>query len=524
MERIVPIAPGDCALLYDRCFAVARKLPLVAILLMFTAGCTRSLFRSLADRDVENLLAEKTKDPRWALDGWFAYPDKRARFADFDKPDRPKKPPDDPAAAALAPNPQPWRSILHSGPDQEGHGYLEFLQHCDQHNRTLLARAAADDNKPMATLGAPASPTGYVDPGLPGPEPMSSIDGALRTGEQGFLITLEQALELSLFNSRDFQDRREDLYVTALPVTLQRFSFYTQLFAGTTAIREWRGRETVGGPGSQWNIASTGSVSQLFPTGAQLVARFANQVVVELGTGNPTIGISNLSLDVMQPLLQGGGWAVTMEPLTQAERTLVYGVRSYARFRKNFYVFIAGGGDQNNSPYSFSFLTTRGVGISFERTFARIPAHSAGDRFGTQRRENLRALNGYLATLPRVPGARRLLRTSGRPGRTGHPAVAIELARASAALQNGLDQFKLQLGVPTRTPLQLDDAPTKAMRDMLADFAKAQGEFQSLRAEADQYRSRLRNPLQALAGSAISVIPLDLPLRKKPKHSSSTRR
>ena len=48
---------------------------------------------------------------------------------------------------------------------------------------------------------------------------------------------------------------------------------------------------------------------------------------------NPSTTVSTLSLDVIQPLLRGAGWAVTLEPLTQAERNLLYAVRDFARFR-----------------------------------------------------------------------------------------------------------------------------------------------------------------------------------------------
>ena len=84
--------------------AALRRLPWLAACLAVAAGCTRAFFRERADRDVEGLLQEKSVDPRWAVDGtWYVYPDPRARFTDFDKsPDHPKKPPDDPAAAATS--------------------------------------------------------------------------------------------------------------------------------------------------------------------------------------------------------------------------------------------------------------------------------------------------------------------------------------------------------------------------------------------------------------------------------------
>ena len=40
-------------------------------------------------------------------------------------------------------------------------------------------------------------------------------------------------------------------------------------------------------------------------------------------------------------MLRGGGKAVALESLTQAERNLLYAIRNYARFRKELYVDIA---------------------------------------------------------------------------------------------------------------------------------------------------------------------------------------
>jgi outer membrane protein TolC len=498
--------------MFARCLAAARRLPWLVVILAMAAGCTRSFFRERADEDVEGLLEEKGNDPRWLVENWHVYPDKRARFADFDNPDRPRKPPDDPAAAALAPDSQPLRGKFHSGPDQEGHGYLEFLQHCDKHNRSLLARGSEEDDRPMAKLGSPAQSAGYQDPSFAGPEAQTSIETALRSNEQGYLITLEQALELSLFNSRDFQDRREALYLTALPVTLQRFNFVTQLFAGSEAIREWNGSQVPGAPGSLWRINSTGSASQLFPTGATVVAQLANRMVIELGSGNPTVGISNLTLQVAQPLLRGGGWAVTLEPLTQAERTLVYAVRSYARFRRNYYVFIAGGGSLSNSVFGFEGLFGTGaVAGSPGRGYLPTLLITALER---NERENIRALTGYMALYREYQGRGDFSELQVGQVEQGILTGQSSLLARQQELQDGLDEFKIQLGLPTRTPLELDDAPLRPIKDMLAEFAKARDEFQSLRGEAERLRNQLRIPLQALAGSAVSTIPLTVQLRE----------
>ena len=500
---------------HSRTLAALRRLPLIAVIALFAVGCSRKFFRERADRDVEGLLTDKNNDPRWALDNWHVYPDARARFADFDKPDHPQKPPDDPAAAALSPDPQPIRGYFCQGKDMEGGGYLQFLEFNDLNNR-----ATRDTAKPAA-LAAPvpvdaaATPSPKPAPAAENPVAPTSFDRALKSEEPAYLITLEQAAELALFNSRDYQDRREDLYLSALPVTQQRFAFVTQFAAAGQAIREATGATVPGGPGSGWSVNTNGGASQLFPTGATLMAQLANRLVVDLSTQRPTVGISNLSLTLTQPFLRGGGWAVTLEPLTQAERNLVYGVRSYARFRKNYYVYLAGGADVGNGPYSYAGLGSRGVGQSLaapSQGYLPTLLSAAQER---NEAENIRTLGKYLDLFHEYQG-------KGDYSELQVGQVEQQLLRGQSSLlqrrqdlQTGLDQFKLQLGVPTRLQLELDDGPMKPVSDLMAMFGRTRDEFIALREEAEQYPARIRQPLMALAGTTIATVPIDVPLRPK---------
>src|ERR1700737_4338384 len=70
------------------------------------SGCTRNFYRQAADREVNDILAEKDKSPQWKIEQWHVYPDKRPRFADTTNPDRPPMPPDDEAAWKMSPHPQ----------------------------------------------------------------------------------------------------------------------------------------------------------------------------------------------------------------------------------------------------------------------------------------------------------------------------------------------------------------------------------------------------------------------------------
>ena len=72
------------------------------------------------------------------------------------------------------------------------------------------------------------------------------------TGRPTFLLTLDQAAELAMFNSREYQDRRENLFLAALPVTQERFSFTSQLFAATEGIRGASGREFTSTTNLSW--------------------------------------------------------------------------------------------------------------------------------------------------------------------------------------------------------------------------------------------------------------------------------
>ena len=200
--------------------------------------------------------------------------------------------------------------------------------------------------------------------------------------QTAFRLRLDQAVELAIFNSREFQDRREDLYLAALPVTLERFSFAAQAFAAERIIRQSILTDfRPGGPGENWQIGTDIGVSRTFATGGTLIVRLANQIVIDLSGPNPQVSLSNLSLTFAQPLLRGGGYAVTLENLTQSERTLLYAMRSYSRFRNQFYAAIAGqggtiqgtggggggGAGYTNNPYGLQGLAAnlgRGVGAN----------------------------------------------------------------------------------------------------------------------------------------------------------------
>jgi hypothetical protein len=350
---------------------------------------------------------------------------------------------------------------------------------------------------PMPLQPKPGDPVGMGGDGLPATgDPAADYLKALDSGQTGYRIRFEQAMELALLNAREFQDRREDLYLAALPVTLSRYNFAAQAFFMERIIRESTGRD-LANPGERWRLNTTTGLSKLFPTGALLLVQLANQVVIDLSGDKPQTSVSNLTLSLAQPFLRGGGYAVTLEDLTQTERTLLYAMRSYARFRKVFYVAISAGGDYTNNPYGLQGLSTnlgRGIGNN-------LTAPSVGYLQLLQLQAIINNQRRNVAALERLLRLYQAFREGGQqsPLQVGQVEVQLlnsrgNLLGSGAGNSNGirgyldaLDNYKLQLGLPMTVPLELDDAPLRPIREQLARFDELFAQARALGIDGAEY-------------------------------------
>jgi len=544
-----------------------RRLALAGLVIAVAVGCNRQHYRQRADTDVEGIITQKNVFPDWQVKNFHAYPHPDARFADPSDPDHPPYPPDDYAARVLSPNPQHPTKRNGTG-RYEGKGYLDYLGTWDAANRGALDPASgpperavpepaeapkqqpaqagrsprAATHRPPTALEAartgvlvaageapdgsavvlavqqdPKAGAGVVATG----DAAASVLKVLESQQQGYRIKLEQAVELGLVNAREFQDRREDLYLAALPVTNERFTFAAQGFFAETAALDFAGRLAGREPRNAAAFGTDAGLGKLFPTGALLAVRLANQVVVDLTGDRPTTTLSNLSLSLSQPFLRGGGYAVTLEPLTQAERNMVYAMRSYARFRKLFYVAIAAGGDYTNNPYSLQGLSVnlgRGIGNNLTApTVGYLPILLQSATLANQRR-NVDSLEQYLKLYQafREGGQQSDLQVgqveiqllNGRNQLLGQATAATGGGGGTTAgirgLLDSLDQFKLQLGLPMTVGLDLDSTPLAPMQRQLARFEAVYADIRAAEeagrqfdpaAPVDQIRVRLRRLL-----------------------------
>jgi len=318
--------------------------------------------------------------------------------------------------------------------------------------------------------------------------PIDEAEAAgLPRGFKAYRVGMAQCWLLALMNSRFYQFNLEALYGAALPVTLQRFYFEPQFYAGMSPVTgvptgpgtngfgagfpstpgvntsnnfTYATRFSPGGQVSTLNLGTVAGFGKLFSSGGQLLMGFANEVAFNFIGKNPqqpTV-LSALPISFVQPLLKGGGRAVTLEPLTLAERNLLYQVRLFALFRQEFFVVTLTAGAVQNFGNNFTLAGfSSGISGNVDPVVGFIPAvqniaQVEIDRRNVQFYENLYRLYGEL-----IQGEASGL----TPLQVDQVLLSLVSARQNLfqdkiTYRNSLDQFKMQMGLPPDTPMVLD--------------------------------------------------------------------
>ena len=275
------------------------------------------------------------------------------------------------------------------------------------------------------------------------------------------IVSLQEALKIAVQHSRVYQNSREQLYLTALSLTLSRHQFAPIFSAGGTAtygvqteqIISLEPNPVTGEPqqvlsdnlAEQRNIQASGSVgvNWLIRDIGRLSAAFSTDFLRFL-TGDPrTVTSSQIGATFTRPLLRNAAYKTDIENLTQSERDLLYQLRDFVRFRKDFSVQIASAyyGVLGNRD------TVRNTFLNFQSS------RRAGDR--------TRALAAEGRT------------TQTDLGRIEQQELSSENAWISAirVYKRALDDFKFQLGIPVETRMVLDDRELQDLKIRHPDLA-----------------------------------------------------
>lgn len=221
-----------------------------------------------------------------------------------------------------------------------------FLKSANRETARIIETkaAAVPDMEPGFTIDPP-EPASLS--GLPRSSENHEFLGDAAEFERGAtVITLAEALAIAVKQNRDYLDRKERLFEEALALSLARNDFIPRFGAGGSAEYE---DGTVAVAGDLNNLVRTKTFTQragagaewLLKTGARLSADLTVDFLQFVNGNLRSINTSSFAATVSQPLLRGAGSLAVTENLTQAERDLLYELRDFARFRKEFVVRIA---------------------------------------------------------------------------------------------------------------------------------------------------------------------------------------
>lgn len=248
-----------------------------------------------------------------------------------------------------------------------------------------------------------------------------------------YTLSLNDALAIGITNNRDYKTQKESLYTQALSLTEVRRNFQP-LFSGSVD----GGVSRVEQDGEvEWYGARgfSGGVSKALATGARISLDFSHSFI-RYFTNDPRPAASNtFSASFMQPLLRGAGRLVAHENLRQAERSMIYNVRSFRRYQQGFII------DVMQRYYSL---------LSAQDQLKNEQGNYEKTVYNWQKLENF--AKGGKATEVQVDQARQeVLRAESR------------ISRTQASFGRQLDSFKIFLGLP----IDLDMGPDPEELDIL---------------------------------------------------------
>ncbi len=386
-------------------------------LMLASSGCTRAWWRKQADDEVQATVAEKNG----YFDNGEVTPPADSRLFDPFDPDCEPLPPDDPTS----------HELMHC---VDGHrGWKHWHDNGD----------------------AP-----FVDA-------QSWLSSLPRDDKGEIVLDLPNSVRVARKQSRDYQTELENLYLSALDVTFQRFRFDAQFFAGNMTTATFDGPDHKPSDGrSVLETKSTGTLRKLNASGGDFVANLANTLMWQFsGSDTDMIG-SVIDFSFKQPLLRLGGRAVVLADLTQTERTLLANVRQMQQFRQGFYVQVVAGRNPGDGPSRNRFVGQSGLGLIAGLPSGRAGAAPIGGFLGVlqeqqlirNRTANLAALRDSVTQLDAVFVAGRLpSRLQVDQTRQAYYNAQSNLLTSRAGYATRLDQFKISLGLPPSIPLRVED-------------------------------------------------------------------
>ena len=261
------------------------------------------------------------------------------------------------------------------------------------------------------------------------------------TNDQSKVLSLMDALQVAADTSREFRQRKEQVFTRALALERQEDAFRTS-YAGmmdSVFSTDGGGEETVSGIESGGELG----ITKRFASGAQLGSRFAVDLakLLTLDEDSALGLLGELTFSI--PLLRGAGRETVTEPLVQARRDLVYDVYNFERFKRTFAVSVA-------NDYLNVLQQIDGI------------ANAA---------ENYRGLIGAARRSSRMAEAGRLSEIAVDQARQDELRARERWINSVLGYLQQLDGFKDSLGIPPDVRVKLDYSDLDRLLGSIADDA-----------------------------------------------------
>ena len=257
-----------------------------------------------------------------------------------------------------------------------------------------------------------------------------SLERAVSAAE---ILTLPHAVALATAHNRDYQTQKEILYTTALDMRLTRHDFENRFFGGASGGYSANDDDEVFGLDADFGF------NRLLATGTNISTRLAVSWV-EVLSGNLRSGLAAIfNTTVTHPLLRGADRMIVLEDLTQAQRDVLYQIRSFNRYRKTFVVSVISQyygvllrlDEVNNARENYDTLTAIYGLVEKLANSGRVPLLEL-DR---TRQDRLKAFDTY--------------------------------TQAQKDYSQALDEFKITLSLKPTVELRLDESELGSLRASL---------------------------------------------------------
>jgi outer membrane protein TolC len=247
-------------------------------------------------------------------------------------------------------------------------------------------------------------------------------------------LSLIDALQVGARNSSEYQSQKEAVFQKALSLDLTRNTFRNIFNAQVQSnlSTDTTGEETV----TNLDTSRTAGVTRTLENGIDLTSTLAINLANLLTQGGASsLGLS-VDTSVSVPLLRRAGRHIVAEPLTQAERDVVYQVWTFERYKRTFAVGIA-------REY-FNVLRQMDVVANAQQNYSSAIASARWSR--------RRADAGRIREIEVDQAVQRQL------------SARNNWISAQEQLKSRLDSFKNTIGLPTDARIKLDPNDLEQLR------------------------------------------------------------